>query len=69
MGACTPEDILWEAHELGIKDQVFAELSRIKHRYPYDLNKAFSEAFVNVTREVIEKSSAEDKQNNADATI
>jgi len=54
----TPEDILWKAHELGIKDAVFEEMSRIKHAYPHDLNGAYTQAFHNVTA-----SKAEEKQN------
>ncbi len=54
----TPEDILWEAHELGIGEEVLEEMSRIKHDYPHDLNKAYTKAFHNVTA-----SKAEEKQN------
>jgi len=63
MGSNTsPEDILWKAHELGIKDAVFEEMSRIKHAYPHDLNGAYTQAFHNVTA-----SKAEEKQNEEDA--
>ena len=53
----TPEDILWKAHDLGIKEAVYEELSRIKSDYPNDLNAAYTQAFANVT-----ESKAEDKQ-------
>jgi hypothetical protein len=55
----TPEDILWEAHELGISDEVMEELGRIKHAYPFDLNGAYTQAFANVTA-----SKAEEKKQN-----
>jgi len=58
----TPEDILWEAHELGITEAVFEEMSRIKATYPNDLNGAYTQAFANVT-----ESKAEEKQNSEDA--
>ena len=58
----TPEDILWEAHKLGIKEEVHTELNRIKHAYPFDLNAAYTQAFHNVTA-----SKAEEKQNGEDA--
>ncbi len=45
----TPEDILWKAHELGIKDEIHEEVKRIKHHFPYDLNAAYTKAFSNVT--------------------
>ena len=54
----TPEDILWEAHELGITEEVLEEMSRIRHHYPHDLNGAYTKAFANVTA-----SKAEEKQN------
>jgi len=55
----TPEDILWEAHKLGISDEVMEELGRIKHAYPFDLNGAYTQAFANVTA-----SKAEEKKQN-----
>jgi hypothetical protein len=60
--AVTPEDILWQAHDLGIKEAVIEEMSRIKHRYRNDLNAAYTQAFHNVTA-----SKAEEKQNEEDA--
>ena len=54
----TPEDILWEAHKLGIGEEVLEEMSRIRHHFPYDLNAAYTKAFANVTA-----SKAEEKQN------
>ena len=54
----TPEDILWQAHELGIGEEVLEEMSRIRHHYPHDLNSAYTKAFHNVTA-----SKAEEKQN------
>jgi hypothetical protein len=54
----TPEDILWEAHELGIGEEVLEEMRRIQHHYPHDLNTAYAKAFQNVTA-----SKAEEKQN------
>ena len=54
----TPEDILWEAHELGIGKEVMEEMNRIRHLYPYDLNGAYTQAYANVTA-----SKAEEKQN------
>ena len=54
----TPEDILWQAHELGISEEVLEEMRRIKHAYPFDLNGAYTQAFHNVTA-----SKAEEKQN------
>ena len=54
----TPEDILWEAHELGLTEEVLEEMRRIRHQFPYDLNAAYTQAFANVTA-----SKAEEKQN------
>ena len=45
----TPEDILWEAYELGIDKEVMEEMRRIRHYYPHDLNAAYTKAFANVT--------------------
>ena len=58
----TPEDILWEAHELGLTEEVLEEMRRIRHHFPYDLNAAYTQAFANVTA-----SKAEEKQNEEDA--
>jgi len=60
----TPEDILWRAYELGIKEEVHMELTRIKHHYPHDLNAAYTQAFHNVTA-----SKAEDKQKQNDESV
>ena len=57
-GMTTPEDILWEAYERGIHEEVMQEVQRIRYQYPYDLNAAYTKAFQNVTA-----SKAEEKQN------
>ena len=54
----TPEDIMWEAYELGIDKEVMEEMRRIRHYYPHDLNAAYTQAYANVTA-----SKAEEKQN------
>tara|TARA_B110000003_G_C16610766_1_gene519326 strand:+ start:1157 stop:1309 length:153 start_codon:yes stop_codon:yes gene_type:complete len=39
------EDYLYEAHALGIKDKVFAEVRRIKESNPYmELNDVYQKA-------------------------
>jgi len=45
----TPEDIMWEAYELGINKEVMEEMKRIRHYYPHDLNAAYTQAYANVT--------------------
>ena len=51
------EEIVFEAHELGLRDALFKEVSTIRSVYPrMDLNDIYSQALTNVKAGVSQKS-------------
>jgi len=51
------EEIVFEAHELGLRDALFKEVSTIRSVYPrMDLNDVYSQALTNVKAGVSQKS-------------
>tara|TARA_R110000765_G_scaffold216709_1_gene321358 strand:- start:719 stop:883 length:165 start_codon:yes stop_codon:yes gene_type:complete len=50
----TLEDILYDAHHKGIKEEVILEYNKIQHNYPYNIKEGYMQAYINVVNKLKE---------------